>query len=259
MYNLSSDGARDLLRYTSLLQAKKQSRDAMSGVADGTNTTFHTQYYPVLTSGSLTVYNASGSIVAVSSTDYDTGEVVLSSAPSFQPRATYTYTPYTTSELKSLLMAGFDEMESRWTRGWYLSSSSSALTAPTDDDTNIYIVKKDQSTGALSDPPCSGSLVFSELRAQVRFYMECCRYAYLSRKQVDAAETGISMREARGAAVDRTQVPRNLMAALEAAEKRLVDAMKKAQDQYYSGGEHLGAGITVEHTLDYDENYDWRS
>ena len=258
MYNLVTDGARDLKRYTTLLQSRKVSRDSLSGIADGTNTTFHTQYFPVLTSGSLTVYNASGSIVAISSIDYDTGEVVLSAAPSFQPKATYTYLPYTTSQLTSILMAGFDEMESRWSRGWYLTSSSSALVEATEDSTNIYVASYNQSTGAVSDPICSGSLVFSSLRTQVRFYMACCEYSFLARKLVDASETGISVREARGASIDRTRIPQNMELALSRAESKLVKSMVTAQEQTYTSGENYGGGISPLHTLDYEDNYQWQ-
>src|SRR5512143_2650505 len=101
MYDLAVDGVRDFSRYSNLLGQRKISRDPLSGLADGTNTAFHTQDAPILSSGSVSVYNASGVGVLVSSVDYDTGEIVMPSAVTYQPTATYTYTPYTTSQIKS--------------------------------------------------------------------------------------------------------------------------------------------------------------
>lgn len=206
----------------------------MSGLVDGVNSTFQTQYAPVLTSGSVTVYNASGSVVAVSSIDYSTGEVGLDSAPNYQPLATYTYTPYTAYQINQFLMAGFDEMMGRWVRdNWYLSSSGSVLTFPTEDDVSIYVAYKNPATNELSDPLCSGSIGFSLLRSQVNFYMACCEYAYISRQLMFTAETSVSFREARGGSLDRQKIPENIELALKHAEAKLILALKRAQDQYY--------------------------
>ena len=260
MYDLSTNGARDFLRYTALLSQRKVPRDPLSGLVDGANTVFLTQYSPILSSGSLTAYDSSGSVVATSSVDYDTGEVVFPSAPSYQPTATYTATPYTSWQLKSFLMAGFDEMSARWDRpNWYLSSGSSSYIAPTEDDEYIYVVLKNPSDGTLSDPPCYGSVGFSLLRAQTRFYMACCEYAYITRQLMFTAENSINFREARGASIDREQIPKNIDLAMERLERKVVAAMKVAQDQYYAGGDHLGAQISPQHTLDFETNYEWHT
>lgn len=259
MYDLSVDGVRDFSRYTNLLGQRKISRDSLSGLVDGANATYHTQSAPILSSGSLTIHDGSGSVVLVSSVDYDTGEIVMPSPPDYQPTATYTYTPYTTGQIKSFLMAGFDEMQGRWPRAeWYLSSSTSALTNPTDDDSHIYVVLRSAPTGELTDPSCSGSIAFSLLRSQIRFYMACCEYAYASRQLQFSAETGIAFRETRGAAVDRQAIAKNIDLSLERIEKRLITAMIRAQEEYYAGG-NLGAYVPPYHTKDYLENYEWQS
>ena len=256
MYNLLVEGIRDLSRYTSLLQQKKLAHDPMSGIVDGSNRTFYTQFSPVLTSGSLTTY-VSGSLAAIESTDYDTGVVTLTTAPAKQPDATYTFTPFTSSQQVSMLMSGFDEMQSRWVRSdWYLTSGSVVLTEATEDSTAIYVVQK-SSTGSLVDPPCSGSVPFSALRTQVRFYTACCEYAYKSRQLMETAMTGISFRERAGAQLDRSRIPGNIKLALDVAEENVVRTMRAAWDQYYTDGEQFGGAIAPSHSVGYDSQFDW--
>lgn len=256
MYNLLTDGIRDLARYTSLLQAKPVAREPMMGLVDGSNTTFYTQVSPMLASGSLSVY-VSGSINAYSSVDYDTGTVILANAPTKQPAASYTFTPFTTSQSVSMLMAGFDEMMSRWVRpNWYLSSGSVNLTNPTDTDTAIWIVYQ-QTSGSLIDPQCSGSLPFSQLRTQVRLYMACCEYAYLSRQLTENALTGVSYRERFGTAIDRTKIAPNLKLALDNAEKSVVRTLRAAWDETYTSGEQYGLGIAPDHSVGYETQFNW--
>jgi hypothetical protein len=257
MYNLLVEGIRDLSRYTSLLQQRKVSHDSLSGIVDGSNKTFYTQFSPVLTSGSLIAY-VSGSPVVVDSTDYDTGTIVLSGIPSKQPDATYTYTPFTVSQRVSMLMSGFDEMQSRWVRSdWYASSGSVApVVTPTEDDTNIFIVQL-TSSGSLIDPQCSGPVPFSELRTQIRFYMACCEYSYLARQLTENALTGISFRERAGAQIDRTRIVPNLKMALDTAESNAVRTMRAAWDQYYVNGEQYGTAIPPEHSVGYETQYNW--
>jgi hypothetical protein len=261
VYDLTINGIKDFARYSSLLPQRKISRDPLSGTTDGTNTTFHTQFYPILSSGSLTVFNASGSVIATTSVDYDTGEVVLPNAPSFQPKATYTLTPYTQSQRLSFLISGFLEMQGWWVRdSWYLSSSSTVQTDADEDSTHIYIVKKDETSGSLTDPACSGSIPFSKLPTQIGFYMACCEYAFIKRQLVETSMTSLDFREGRGGvAVNRTQIPKNLQLALTEANQQLIRKLKAAFDQYYTGGEQFGGNVLPVHTDDYTENFEWQS
>ena len=256
MYNLLVEGIRDLSRYTSLLQQKKVAHDPLSGIVDGSNRTFYAQFSPVLTSGSLTAY-VSGSVVSVESTDYETGVITLSNAPAKQPDATYTFTPFTNNQQVSMLMSGFDEMQSRWVRpDWFLSSGSVVLVSPTEDDTAIFMVQR-QTSGSLVDPPCSGSVPFSWLRTQVRFYMACCTYSYLARQLTETALTGISFRERAGAQIDRTRIPANIKLALDVAEENVIRSMRAAWDEFYTDGEQFGAAIAPDHSVGYDTQFNW--
>jgi len=256
MYNLLVEGVRDLSRHTTLLQQRRVSHDPLSGIVDGSNAIFHTQYFPLLTSGSFIAY-VSGSVVGVASIDYDTGTAVLASAPASQPTADYTFTPFTTRQQVSLLISGFDQMQARWDRDWTLSSGSTSYIPPTEDDPAIYVGQVDRTTDSLADPPCSGSLPFSILRTQVGFYLACCEYTYLFSQLVGTALTGIAYRERAGAQLDRTRIPGNLKLALDVAEAGLNRAMQAAQDEYYTAGEQYGDVILPEHSIGYTTLFDW--
>jgi len=260
MYDLTTTGQTDLARYTSLLSRTSISLDGMSGVVDGTNTIFTTSFHPLLTSGSLTCYNASGSVIAVTTVDYDAGVVTLPVAPSsFQPRASYTFTPFTTSERMSMLISGFWEMQSRWPRdGWYLSSGSSMYASGDETSTNLYIVYK-QATGSVVDPPCSSTTVFSGLPAQLAFYMACCEYAYLSRQLVETSLGAIEFREMRGTLVNRSNIPKHIAVALDNVNKNVLRKMQVAKDEYYDGTtDYVGFSVSAEHSDQYDNDFDWR-
>lgn len=259
MYDLLVQGLTDLTRATALLGQRKVSRDPLSGTADGLNCVFHTQYYPVLTSGSLAAFDSLGVSLSVSSVDYDSGEVVLASAPTAQPSATYTMTPYTTGQLASFLIAGFDEMMARWPReNWFLSASDAAYVAGAEDAAHLYLCYIDSSTGVPADPQCSGSTPFSKLRTQIAFFIACCQYAFVARQHVENSLSGIDFRESRGAAINRTAIPKNLAEALTRLNEEVIRAMKSAQDQYYSDGAHLGGNVAPYSTEDYEENFQWQ-
>jgi hypothetical protein len=258
MYNLLVEGVRDLSRYTALLQQRKVAHDPLSGIVDGSNTVFYTQYAPVLTSGSLLGY-ASGSLFAVATMDYDTGCVEFTTAPAKQPDATYTYTPFTQSQQVSMLMAGYDELSSRWLReNWYLSSGSAVLTLPTDTDPNIWLVYSDASGSVLTDPACGATMTFSTSRLQVRLYMACCEYSYLTRQLVETSLSGVSFRERFGTALDRMQIPKNLSLALDRLESNLTRILRVAQEEYYDGTQY-GSGIAPEHSVGYKTQFDWHA
>ncbi|MBU2177397.1 MAG: hypothetical protein KJ556_20065 [Gammaproteobacteria bacterium] len=242
-----------MTRWT-LFQTRKITRDPTGGVLNGVNTVFRTTYYPIMSSGSLILHHSSGSIIVDSHTvDYDTGTVIFAVAPSVQPLATYTYSSLSDDERVDVLMKGFDEMQSRWDRPFYLSSSSASYVAAAGSEAHIYVVSK-TSAGAVSDPVCGGT-TFSAERVQVAFYLLCTEYAYLSALADRMAPTAISFREERGASVSQVSVPRNLEAALKRVEDRLQTALEIAQGQY---GETWGAYIAPVMTPVYEADYLWQ-
>ena len=257
MYDLRVDGIRDFGRST-LFTRRTINRDPMGGVMDGANRTFRTTYYPIVSSGSISCFVSSGSALGLSadSIDYDTGTVVFASAPAYQPYASYTYSQLTDDETVDVLMAGFDEMQSRWSdRAFYLSSSSSTFTQATGSEDHIYIVTKSDST--VSDPNCHG-LAFSTVRVQVAFYMMCCEYRYMAARGNVFAATAFRFSEARGPSVDLSRMPANVEAALERLNDRLNKVQEIAADQYYSGGEVYGGYIAPVATQEYLDVLRWQ-
>lgn len=242
-YDLGVQGVRDFHRLEGVLGRRKISRDPLSGVVDGVNKIYHTNYFPLLSSGSTFVYV--GANPQAGTVDVDTGEITTGSAPGTQPVATYTFTPYTTSQQLSFLIGGLYEMEARWTRGWKLLDAGGGNAD--EDSANLYV------DDAGSDPLTGKPL-------QIGFYMACCRYSYLLALLTGSANTDYEWRETvRGMSVDKSRRPTNLAAALEAAERAMQAAMEEAQNAFYTDGSHLGSFIGSPMTLGYVEGMEWQS
>jgi len=252
MYDLRVEGIRDFGRST-LFARKTINRDPMGGVLDGTNRTFRTTYYPIQSSGSISFFVSSGSALGLSadSIDYDSGTVVFATSPAYQPYASYTYSQLTDDEVVDILMAGFDEMQSRWSdRAFYLSSSNSAFAQAVGTESHIYIVTKDGSS--VSDPTCGG-LAFSTVRVQIAFYMLCCEYRYMATKADVLAGTAFRFSEARGPSVDQSRIPINMEAALQRLDDRLKKVQELAEAQHYTGTEPWGGYVAPVITEELDE------
>lgn len=235
-------------RFGNVLAQRPISRDPLSGVVDGQNKVFHTNFYPMLTTGSLVV--KAGVNLATGTADYGTGEIELDQAPAVQPVATYTFTPYTPTQIAQFLFGGFDEMELRWLRNYRLVDGSG--NPASESSAAILVVDSD---GA--DPPF-GSFTFSASRAQIAFLMLCAEYRMYSAEAGNAAINDFSFREQlRGMAVDKSQRPKNLEALLARLEKRLALALDIAQSEFFDGSQ-FGAGINNPITYDYLRNFEWQ-
>jgi hypothetical protein len=248
MYNLSVQGYVDMARM-GVLDQRKISRDPLSGLVDKVNTVFQTTYYPLLTSGSLQVYT-SGSLVS-GTADYNTGEITFDSAPLVQPKATYTFTNYTTDQLLMFMLNGFDEMELRWEREWKLVDQNGNLADQTSG--SLYVVDANG-----NDPTC-GVTSFSQSRVQVAFFLACVEYRMRLTQFGQAANTDYSYRSTGGITVDKSKRPSNFDLNVKALDGRLARALKMAQEQYYVNGENYGAWIGNPSTLDYLQNFEWQS
>lgn len=254
MYDLKTSGVSDLGRST-LFRSRAVKRDRLSGLVDGSNAVFHTTYYPMLSSGSCIVYS-SGSVVSSEGyeVDYETGAIVFNNAPAVQPEADYTYSQLTTEQFVDILMAGFDEMEGRWTRGWYLSSNGTTYAVATRDDDHIYIVSK-AADGTVSDPVC-GTVGFSASRTQIRFFIACCEYVLLRNRADDSAGSMYTFREGMGGlTIDKSDIPRNLEQALERKEKELAKLLQVVWEQ---ADEELGGYVPPVCTEEYEAVYGWQ-
>lgn len=251
MLDLSVSGISLFARYGDVLARRPIARDPLSGVVDGANKTFFSNYFPLLTSGSVSV-RVGGVAVTGGSADYDTGEFTLANPPSAQPEASYTFTPFRAAQVLQFLTAGFDEMEMRWFRGFKLVDGSGN---PADESSAQILVA--DSNGV--DPP-TGSTVFSLSRVQIAFLMLCTEYRYYLSASGDAAISDFMFRETlRGMTVDKSKRPDNLQGHLAILEKRLQQALVAATDEYFPDGSHYGAAIDNPVTRDYAANFEWQT
>lgn len=258
MYDLRVEGVADLSR-SMLFRVRPIVRDALSGLVDGSNRVFRTTYYPLLTSGSIIVYEGGSEVLPSGyGVDYDTGAVIFDTAPDVQPEADYAYSELTQEQFIDILMAGFDEMEGRWNRGFVLSSSSTTYAAADRDSDHIYVVARG-ANNEVCDPPFRGN-TFSASRTQIRFLIACCEYGQLQMRADDAAPSLYSFREGTGGlTVDKSRIPANLERTLERKERQLAQVLDIAQGEYYRGSAPWGAYIAPPVSQEYRDVYDWQT
>lgn len=247
-YDLLTRGFADFVRLDNVLEQQTISRDPLSGVLDSENVVFHTNYYPVLTSGSFGIY-VNGSLVS-GTANYDTGEVILSEPPESQPEANYTFTPYTAKQISSFTIQGFLEMEGFWPRGWQLLDGSGAWAD--ENSANVYIVD-----GGGVDPSING-VNFSSSRLQVGFYIACCEYRFVKTQHRTAANTDYMWRESvRGMTIDKSKRPENIKGVVAELRGDLLKMMEQAQLQFYNG-DNFGGFIAEPVTLYYASSFEWQ-
>jgi hypothetical protein len=253
-YNLWTDGLADVDRLVRLFNKQQRSREPMSGLADGVNTYFYAQYTPILSSGSVYLYT-SGSDPLVS-TDYvldsNSGLVIFDTAPSVQPSITYQTARYSDMTMRSLLIAGFDEMELRWYRGLCLSETIGSLTLITETSGSAYIT---DSSG--SAPSAINGVAFENSRAQIGFYAKCVQLAYLKSLLPESALFGYLWAESGGLRVDKSMTTRNLKMALDALDDDLDQAKSSVQFEWL-GDALYGGAIATPYTADFVAHRWWQ-
>lgn len=256
MYDLRVDGLRDLAR-RKVIRTRKVYRDPLTGVLNGVNVVFRSTYYPIGSSGSMFLHDSSGSpMVAAHSVDYDTGTVTFVSAPSSQPMGTYVHQPLTDGEMVDLLISGFDEMQGRWHRPFYLSSNASTYAVATGSEAHIYIVTRDGNSVA---DPASGARTFSAERVQIGLYMLCCDLAFLQDRSSELAVTAFRFREERGPLVDQSRMPSNVERAVDRLSEKIKRALDIAYGQYYGSEAPWGGYARPVTTAEYEDLYDWQT
>jgi hypothetical protein len=249
-YDLAVSGFAGFARYGRVLTQRKIARDPLLGIVDGSNKSFYTNYHPLLTSGSAAVYVGLNQVGGTA--DFETGEITLTNSPTDQPVATYTFTPYTATQILQFVISGFEEMEGRWTRGWKLVDDSGNLAD--ESSANLFVADKN---GA--DPDCGG-ILFSQSPVQWNFLMACCEYRYALSQFLEAGISDFQYREGlRGMLVDKTRRPQNLSLVMAEVDKRVQRAMLNAQDAFYTAGEHLGAYVPSPVTLEYAQLMEWQT
>ncbi len=253
-YNLWTDGLQDVDRLVRLFSKQQRSHEPMSGLADGVNQYFYTQYTPILSSGSVYLYT-SGSNPLTSTDyalDYDSGLAILNTAPSVQPSASYQTARYSDTTIRSLLIAGFDEMELRWYRGLCLSETIGSLTLITETSGSAFIT---DSSG--SAPFSVNGIPFENSRAQIGFYAKCVQLAYIKSLMPESALFGYIWAESGGLRVDKSMTTKNLKLALDALEADLEAAKQNVQFEWI-GSALFGGAVATPYTADFVAHRWWQ-
>jgi len=256
-FDLWTDGLRTVDRFARLFNKTVVARDPLSGVLDNANLYYYSQYTPILSTSAVNVYT-SGSIALTPTTDYtvdyDAGLFSFVSAPSVQPVASYTTAKYPEQTMRSILVAGFDEMEGLWYRGLTLSESIGNVVVPiVETSGSAYITT---STG--SDPviPLSG-LLWSQSRSQINLYVKCVQLAFYRSLMGEHALSDFIWTEAQGLRVDKSMTVKNLKLAYDAVWDTLMKDLPKAQYDWY-GNASFGGAIFSPHTGDFVQHHFWQ-
>ena len=248
MLDLAVEGVQRLRRMTPFGE-QPVAYEPLSGLVDGTNTRFRARKSPVKT-GSTTVYVSSVSVVH---TLFEPDVLILAAAPVAQPYASYTHQPLSDLRAKQLLIDGVTELEMRWPRRLRLSSSAVAYVAATESDSNIYVM----SGSSVADP--SDDIVLSTSENQKGLILNCAMYVYRLAQLWQAAQASISIRgTAGGMTLDRRTVPSAMLQVLAMHDQRLRRMVVDGQIEW-TGGESLGGIVSVIHTRDYMQNYEWQT
>lgn len=248
-FDLALAGVAGFTRTCLTLPKRKISRDPLSGVLDGVNKTFHTTYFPLQTSGSLVVYQGADSVSGTA--DFDTGEITLASVPAQQPLATYTFLPYTTTQMAAIVVAGFYEMEGRWARGWKLVDGSG--NAATESSAAIYIADQDG-----LEPVLNGR-EFTDVSVQMALLAACTEYAFYRMSWGESALSDYSFRETtKGMSVDKSRRPANLRDAVQELNDEIERILEQAQTQS-SGGANYGGYVANLSTRSYMLSHEWQT
>jgi len=253
-FELWTDGIRLVDRIARVFNKHDIARDPLSGVVDGINQVYYSNFNPILSSGSTLVYTTGSAPLASSdyTVAYDSGTFVFNSAPSVQPKATYSIASYPDSVIKSLLIAGFDEMEGRWYRGLYLTDTLNTVSLVTEDSLFAYIVN---SSG--SDPVLASGVTFSQSRAQLNFYAKCVQLAFYLTLMGEHALTDFIWAEYQGLRVDKSKNVPNLNLAYNALLKQMTTYQNAAAAEYY-GSAAWGGVILSPMTREFAAHRYWQ-
>ena len=215
-YSLAN--GRNELRQRLPWTLRKVEREPLVGLVDGSNTIFHLAHPPAV-SGSVTVYDYSGNVLTPSSIDYESGRVVLASAPTQPCTASYQHTALTDGQWDGILRQGFDLMETLLPRGYYLVDSGGETYVSSD-------------ASSVVDPVIAGS-TFSALPRQTELFLNCALVVYYESRLGEAAEAALSLRESQtgGLQIDRSRQYQAVQAALERALNRLADSLVAAAEE----------------------------
>lgn len=231
----STNDAITSLKATFLWQTRSVSYDALQGVPDGLNRVFKTSYSPI---SSVTIYDVNQNPITTGFTvDGTTGTVVFTTAPLDNDAfyASYTVNQFSDSQLLGLATIGFQEMDNRFPRGWYLTTSSGSDFVSSSFTTVV-------------DPVITGTVTFSQSPVQKQAYLTAIQYTQALGNWMYAAGNYYNYRENRagGLMIDRSRQADALKGAVDFMSKRLDDALYLAATEMGLGTGAFVPGATSE-------------
>jgi len=235
---LSTQGIVALMTAEHQWMSQTVVKEPLIGLVNGTNKTFSVGSTPAT---SIAVTDYLGNALTVSSSDGESGSVVLASAPVNTVFATYSVTIVKPSAVNGIALASVSLMESLWSRGYGLVNSGGTL----------YL---SSSTTSVVDETITVSQV------QKRFLADCVFYTWVRSHYLEATMNGIAYREQRasGLQVDRSRQPGSFDTMLKIAKENLQVSLNAAMLD--SGAEPYGiseAGIVAGRATSRQPNSGW--
>lgn len=255
MYDLWVNGLLDVDRSVRLFNKSQRSHDPLSGIVDGANQYFYSRTTPLLSSGAVSVYTSGSNPLSDTewSVDYASGLFVFNTAPTVQPTATYQTARYSDMQIRSLLIAGFDEMENRWYRGLCLSETIGSLSLVVETSGSAIIT--DSSGNA---PASINGLSFEFSRNQIGFYVKCVQLAYLKSLIPESALFGYIWSESGGLKVDKSLTAKNLKYGIDAIEADMPKTTQNAQIEWIGADALYGGALPVAYTAEFVSHRWWQ-
>jgi len=213
-------------------------KEPLIGLVNGVNKVFFVGSTPAT---SITVVDYLGNALTVTSSDGESGSVVLASAPVNTVFATYSVTMVKPSAVNGIASASVSLMESLWPRGYSLVTSGDTL----------YLSSV---TTSVIDT------VIAPSQVQRRFLADCVFYTWVRSYYLEATMHGIAYREQRasGLQVDRSRQPGSFDTMLKLARENLQASLNAAMLD--SGAEPYSiseAGIVAGRATSRQPNSGW--
>jgi len=190
-------------------------KEPLVGLVNGRNKTFMLSVTPAT---SIVVTDAADNVLTVTSSNGESGSVVLETAPVTTVFATYTNTMVKPSAINGIATSAVSLMETLYPRGYSLVSSGGVL----------YL--------SLSTTSISDNVIYPS-QVQRRFLANCAFYIWVRSYYLESTMHAIAFREQRasGLSVDRTKQGEHYNAILKVARENVEEsrgaAMTEAGDE----------------------------
>jgi hypothetical protein len=225
----SSDDAFAMMLRRNPWMTQRVVQEPIIGLVDGVNARFNLASPPAV-NYSATFITSAGVAVVPTVLDYDSGALLLGTAPTTSIYASYTHSLLSNSDAYGLFEEGFSLMESMWSRTYYLVSTG-----------DVKAISSSQST--VVDPVILTS-TFSSRVPQTALVADCMFYSWVNSALAEATYNAMAVREQRasGLQIDRTRQPDAFKSLIEMAEKRLASSLVYAmtdagmESDLYDGG-----------------------